>query len=181
MTWKGVGIVYVVLAVLAAVVLLFEGPEPSSAPSADPAPPAQSLLGIDAAAVAAVSFSRDGAVVRAARENQRWRAVEPRGAEVPSDLIEATVATLTTGQAAEVLANGPEDGLEAYGLDAPAATLEVTLADTPDRPISIAIGGRNPTRTAVYARRGDRQTIYLVGMNLRYFIDLIFDAAKGKG
>ncbi len=40
------------------------------------------------------------------------------------------------------------------------------------------IGGRNPTRTAVYARRSDQPAIFLVGMNLSYYIDLIFDAAK---
>jgi hypothetical protein len=29
----------------------------------------------------------------------------------------------------------------------------------------------------VYARRGDRPTVYLVGLNLRYYIDLVFEAA----
>jgi hypothetical protein len=45
-------------------------------------------------------------------------------------------------------------------------------------PISVQIGARNPTQTAVYARRGDEDAIFLVGMNLRYYIDLIFEAAR---
>lgn len=52
------------------------------------------------------------------------------------------------------------------------------LTGVADAPVTILIGARNPTRTAVYARRSDRNTIFLVGMNLSYYIDLIFDAAK---
>ncbi len=51
--------------------------------------------------------------------------IEPAGAEVAPDLIEATIATLTAGQAAEKLTAEPEHELQAYGLDVPSATVEV--------------------------------------------------------
>jgi len=114
--------------------------------------------------------------VRATRDADRWRAVEPAGAKIPSDLIAATVATLTAGQAAEELAPEPEHGLAAYGLDTPAASIEVALTGAP-APVTVDLGARNPTRTAVYARRSDEPTLFLIGMNVSYYIDLIFEAA----
>jgi hypothetical protein len=52
------------------------------------------------------------------------------------------------------------------------------IGDASAKPVTVEIGARNPTRTAVYARRSDQPSIFLVGMNLSYYIDLIFDAAK---
>jgi hypothetical protein len=178
MTWRRVGIVYATLAVLLAVIVVSERWPQADAPP-PPDAPVHSLLERDAAAVAAVTFSRAGHFVRAARTDGRWRAVEPAGKPISPDLIEATIATLTAGQAAEMLVAEPTSELAAYGLDAPSATVEVVLGDAPDRPITVMIGGRNPTRTAVYARRSDRPGIFLVGMNLSYYIDLIFAAATG--
>ena len=178
MTWRRVGVVYATLAVLVAVAVLSERRQATD----DRPPPGaavHSLLERDADAVAAVTFTRDGRLVRAAKADGRWRAVEPEGKQISPDLIEATIATLTAGQASQMLVSEPTTELAAYGLDAPSATVEVVLDDAPNRPITVVIGGRNPTRTAVYARRSDRPGIFLVGMNLSYYIDLIFDAATG--
>jgi hypothetical protein len=177
MSWRQVGLIYVVLALLAGYVVLFDAGTPATEVAA-PAPVGPSLLESDAASVTTVTFRKEGRVVRAAREAGRWRVVEPAGAEVTPDLIEATIATLTAGQAAEKLTVGPEHELQAYGLDVPSATVEVVTSNTSAPPVTVAIGGRNPTRTAVYARRSDQPAIFLVGMNLSYYIDLIFDAAK---
>jgi len=178
MSWSRVAVIYAVLAVLAGYLLVFERGDPEPA-NTGPETASSSLLGMDAAAVASVTFRKDGRVVRATREGQRWRAVEPPGATVSPDLLEATIATLTAGQASEKLASEPENALSAYGLDAPSAIVEINLAGTPERPVTVILGARNPTRTAVYARRTDQPSIFLVGMNVSYYIDLIFDAAKG--
>jgi hypothetical protein len=177
MSWRRVAVIYVVLALLAGYAIVFERTEPPRE-QVDPGSATSSLLGIDASSVASVTFRREGKVVRATREDQRWHAVEPPGAQVSSDLLEATIATLTAGQASERLSSEPENALAAYGLDAPSATLEVVTSDAPGRPITVLIGARNPTRTAVYARRSDQTSVFLVGMNLSYYIDLIFDAAQ---
>jgi hypothetical protein len=176
MSWRRVASIYVVLIALAAWVLVVERDAPPLEAPRTQAPVGPSLVDATADAVTAITLRRQGAVVRAAREQSRWRAVEPPGVRIPSDLIEATVATLTAGQAAERIADTAGPDLAAYGLDSPSATLE--LAMDPGRAVTVEVGAQNPTRTAVYARRGDSPAIFLVGMNLNYYIDLIFDAAK---
>jgi hypothetical protein len=178
MSWRKVAAIYIVLAVLAGAVLV-GGPADLPAPDV-PNPPSvgPSLLDAEAAAVSAVTFRRGSTVVRAAREDGRWRIVEHTGEPIPSDLIDATIATLTAGQSAERLTDGTERPLSEYGLDTPSATLEIVLPGAPVSGVTVLVGTRNPTRTAVYARRSDQPTVYLVGMNLSYYLDLIFDAAK---
>jgi hypothetical protein len=179
MSWRRIASIYALLAVLVAWVVAFERDAPApEAKAVDAGAPAQSLLGADASAVAAISFSRRGQVVRAERADDRWRAVAPKGANVSPDLIDATVATLTAGQPSELLAPHADGELVAYGLDAPVASVDVVLRGAP-QPITVLIGARNPTQTAVYARRTDQPAIFLVGLNLSYYIDLIFDAAAG--
>jgi hypothetical protein len=177
MSWRRVAVIYVVLAVLASYLIIFERTEGPSE-QVDPGSAASSLLGVDASSVTSVTFRKEGKIVRAIREDGRWRAVEPPGSQVSPDLFEATIATLTAGQASERLSREPENALAAYGLDAPSATLEVVTSDAPGRPITVLIGARNTTRTAVYARRSDQTSVFLVGMNLSYYIDLIFDAVQ---
>ena len=176
MSWRRVAVIYTVLAVLAVWVFALDDTAPVAEQPNQPPPPSASILNADPAAVTALTLRKDGKLVRASRTEDRWATAEPREATVPPDLYEAMVATLTAGQAAEELGPEQEPALAAYGLATPAATLEVALGGaTP--PITVYIGDQNPTRTAVYARRNDRPTIYLVGMNLRYYIDLVFEAA----
>ena len=40
----------------------------------------------------------------------------------------------------------------------------------------MTIGETNPTGTAVYARRGGNPVVVLIGRNVRYYEDLIFQA-----
>jgi hypothetical protein len=176
MSWRRVAVIYVVLAVLAVWVFALDGAAPVTEQPNEPPPPAASILDTDAATVTTLTVRKDGKVVRANRTNDRWATAEPAGATVPPDLYEAMVATLTAGQAAEQLGHEPDSAWASYGLATPAATLEVALRGAA-QPITVFIGDQNPTRTAVYARRNDRPTVYLVGMNLRYYIDLVFEAA----
>jgi len=169
--------IYLVLALLAGWVMIVERDAPPIQPVPEQAPVGASLLDAAADTVTTVTFRREGKLVRGSREDRRWRIIEPAGADVPSDLIEATIATLTTGQAAERLADASEHELAAYGLDAPSTTLELMMAPV-GHSVTVQVGARNPTRTAMYARRSDQPTIFLVGMNLGYYLDLIFEAAK---
>jgi hypothetical protein len=177
MSWRRVAVIYVVLAALAGYVFLLDRGAVSTAEAPVPETAGPSLLEADAAAVTTVTFHKAGRIVRATREDGRWHATEPAGAHVSPDLIAATIATLTAGQGAEKLAPEPEHDLAAYGLDTPSATVEVVIGPPSTPPVTVMLGARNPTSTAVYARRSDQGTIFLVGMNLSYYIDLIFDAA----
>lgn len=176
MSWRRVAVIYAVLAMLAGWIAILDRTPPPAATDA-PATPGPSLLDVDAAAVSGITLRRDAAVVRAVREQGQWRILEPAGAQIPPDLLEATIATLTKGQSSEALETGPQQDLAAYGLETPSASLEIAVAGG-STAVTVTVGGRNPTRTAVYARRSDRAAIYLVGMNLSYYIDLVFDAAK---
>jgi hypothetical protein len=179
MTWRRVAVVYGVLALLVGYLIAFDGTAPApSEPGNAPVLPAASLLDADATAVRSMTFRKEGRTVRATRVDGRWRAIEPTDAVVPPDLFEATLATLTAGQAAEKLSHQPDHSLADFGLEAPAATVEIVIGEADAAPISVSIGAHNPTQTAVYARRSDQDFIFLVGMNLRYYIDLIFEAAN---
>jgi len=180
MSWRAVGIVYAVLALLVVAVLLDQRP-PADAPIPDSAP-SRSLLGVDESAVHAVVFRRGDAQVRAERADGRWRTVEPVGAAVPPDLVDAAVATLTAGQVSEVVAgDGKAADLAVFGLVHPSSAIVLTtdVGGAP-RETTVLLGDRNPTRTALYARRAEDPRVYLVGLNVRYYEDLIF-AAAGKG
>jgi hypothetical protein len=176
MTWRRVGAIYAALAALAlAFVLLERAPERTPAPD-DPRRPERSLLGTEPERVRGLVLRRDGRTVEARRNGERWQVVAPPGAEVPPDLIAATVATLTAGQVAEVMNDGARADLTTFGLTAPTSEIEVTIdGDTPRR-VRVLLGARNPTRTAIYAKRDDAPAVYLVGLNVRYYEDLIFEA-----
>jgi hypothetical protein len=177
-SWRRVAAIYAVLTGLAAWVALSGRDAPAPDPAAGPPPAEQSLLGTDAAAVTALAVQRAGVRVRAVRDGARWRVVEPAGAEVSSDLVAALAATLTAGQASEMMAALEESDLEAFGLAAPSTAIVVTLAGARVR---VLLGGANPTGTALYAMRDDRPSVYLVGLNVRYYSDLILAAAAGAG
>ncbi len=176
MTWRRVGVIYLVLAVLAAWFVAVELRPARTDHTHDPGAPERSLLGVDAAAVVRLALRRDGTTITVARDDDRWRVVEPAAVAVPPDLIAALVATLTAGQVSEVMTREAGGDAAAFGLAAPAAAIDVTLRDVP-APIHVLLGGTNPTKTALYAERTDDRAIYLVGLNVRYYSDLIFDSA----
>jgi hypothetical protein len=182
MSWRAVAVIYAVLGLLLIVVLPL-GPAPTVEDAPPPeAAPERSLLGIESSAVQAVLFRRGDLRVRAVREDGRWRTVEPAGATVPSDLVDAAVATLTAGQVSPVVTEGrATDDLTVFGLAVPSSEIVLTkVADAGGGDIRVVLGERNPTKTAVYARRGDDPRVYLVGLNVRYYEDLIFEAAAPR-
>ncbi len=181
MSWRAVGVVYALFALLVAVVLLSDARKEEGGPPPDTAAE-RSLLGIEPSAVRAVVFRRGEARIRAERADDRWRTVEPVGAAVPSDLVAAAVATLTAGQVSEVVADAGTVDLGVFGLATPSSTIVLSIDDAGGgRDITVLFGERNPTRTAVYARRADDARVYLAGLNVRYYEDLIFAAAAGPG
>jgi hypothetical protein len=179
-TWRKVGAIYLVFAVLLAWMLVVERAEPPPAPAAeDPTAPERSVLGTRSDAVRRVTLRRGGQSVTADLEGDRWRITEPKGAPLPSDLIAATVATLTAGQVADVVGGEGAD-LAAFGLSAPSAEIELWIRDRPE-PLTVVLGDLSPTRTAQYAKVTDRPAVYLVGRNVSYYMDRVFDEAGKAG
>ena len=181
MTWRRVGTIYLVLAALVSYFALFERAPQLLDPAAAPPTAERSLLRAGAEDVMAVTFRRPGAEVRAVRAGGRWRVVEPAGAEIAPDLVAAAVATLTAGQVSEWMVEAAGRDLTTFGLATPASEIEVTMRGEPERTVRVLLGARNPTKTALYAKRDDAPAVYLVGLNVRYYEDLIFEAAARGG
>jgi hypothetical protein len=181
MSWRAVSVVYAILALLLALVLVVDRQPAVEAPPPDAAA-VRSLLGVEPSAVRAVVFRRGETQVRAERADGRWRTLGPAGAAVPPDLVDAAVATLTAGQVSEVVADGARPGdLASFGLANPSSSIVLTTDGAGSaHEVTVLLGDRNPTRTAVYARRAEDERVYLVGLNLRYYEDLIFTAAGGS-
>ena len=179
MTWRRVGAIYLVLASLGLYFALFERRSEPLRTATRPGTVERSLLGIDQDAVRAIVFRRAGLEVRAARDADRWRVVGPVQTSVQPDLIAAAVATLTAGQESEVVGEATGEDLDDFGLTRPVSEIEVTVSGETETPLRVLLGANNPTKTALYAKRADRPNVYLVGGNLRYYQDLIFEAAAG--
>ena len=56
--------------------------------------------------------------------------------------------------------------------------IEIEIAD--GRKIQVAVGARNPPRTAIYVSTSLSPRVMLAGLNIEYYGDLIFDAAFKK-
>ena len=134
-----------------------------------------SFLEVPENQVEAIDVRRGNTVVRCRRSGGRWQVVEPVGAAVSSDLVAALVDNLTQLPDVEVVQENATD-LAQFGLDAPASLLTVTLDH--DRTISVRVGNRNPSSTAVYAQRSDSPRVFLIGLNVRYYEDLMFEALQ---
>jgi hypothetical protein len=169
MSWRAVA-VYWALAIAAVAQLGFalRGREVAVEESTQPTAP---IVEAAAAAVDQIRVQR-GDDVRAFRiESGRWQAETP-GHEVSSDLIAALIDTLTTVPPVEILEEGAEKAAD-YGLAPPRTVLRMASHGEPLA--TVELGDRNPTRTAVYARRPELRRSYLLGLNAQYYLDLIFE------
>lgn len=170
MRWRQVIVLYVVLAALAAEYwTLQRRPRPVASDRA----PRQRFLTVVPGDVRELRLERGGRTVVSRREGDRWTVVEPADAPIPSDLIAAFTNALAAAEEIDVVGGGVPDP-QAYGLDEQAGRVELVVEG--GDPVVVTIGGTNPTGTAVYARGGRGRGIVLIGRNVRYYEDLIFQA-----
>jgi len=133
------------------------------------------FLQLDAARLDSVEVRRGDERLRCARTGDRWQIVEPAGRRAPSDLIAALIDNLTQLPDVEVVADGVGD-LAPFGL-APEVS-ELTLTETDRPPFRVRLGNPNPAGTAVYAQREGDARVFLIGLNVRYYEDLLWMAAR---
>lgn len=174
MTWRSV-VVYWTLAAAVAAQLAFTVRE--RAASEEPAKPvAVPIVQATPASVDSIRTETRAGVLQMRKEAGRWQVESPPGVTVSSDLVGAFIDTLTTVPPVEILPEAP-DKLTAYGLEPPLAT--VRLAAGAKALAVVELGQRNPTRTAVYARRPDDDHVYLLGLNAQYYLELLYEQAAG--
>ncbi len=105
-------------------------------------------------------------------EDRRWSVTRPPGIKISSDLVVALLDTLTTIPAIEVL---PAENGDLAGFGLSPAEISVAISGAGKLIAELGIGKRNPTRTAVYAVRRGAAGVYLLGLNARYYLELILD------
>ncbi len=120
-----------------------------------------------------MELRRGAKAIRCHRVEGRWQVVEPPGGAVPSDLVTALVANLTQLPEVEVVDEGGGDVAQ-FGLEPPVSQITLNVSG---KPVSLRLGSRNPSGTAVYAQRDDSKRVFLIGLNVRYYEDLVFAAA----
>ena len=172
MRWRGVVVAWLVCLALAAEYAAFERGSRERAVPAEAVRPR--FLPIGAAEVREVRLSRDGRTIVSQRQGTGpWAVVEPRAVSIPPDLIGAFATALAESEEiARVGAAGADP--KTFGLDAGATRVEVRPES--GEPVVVTIGDTNPTGTAVYAQRQGVPDVVLIGRDVRYYEDLIFQA-----
>lgn len=174
MRWRQVVLLWTVFAALLAwwFAAGTGAPPPEPAPAAAPER-AKFLDGIAAADVAGVRLTRGTRRVAARRDGAYWRVTEPAQADVPSDLVSAFMQALL-GSREITRAASTTAGLDGFGLGDGATTVVLEITARPA--LTIELGGLNPARTAVYARRADGTGVALIGRDVSDYADLLFGA-----
>jgi hypothetical protein len=160
MSWTR-ALAYVALAGLLATALWVTTPPPLPPP-----PPPDARTATEIVGVAVTAGARR---VEARRVDGRWQVATPHAGAVTSDLIDALLAAILEAPAEPVAADAEERA--AFGLEQPYARVELTRRE--GRPVTLLVGGTNPADTGVYGQLEGNPQIVLMGLNVRYYIDLM--------
>jgi len=145
----------IVLAV-GAYIVLFERHRPSSE---DVRRDADAVLpGLERERVTGLRIERDGAVLRLAKEGEAWRLVEPIAYPADEATVSSALGSLSNLKAERRL---EAEGLEpaAYGLEPPAATINLSLDDGTE--LTLAVGDELPLGSTRALRRAGSDEIVI--------------------
>lgn len=120
-----------------------------------------------------VEIETSGRYAQIKRSGTRWEVVQPTGREVSSDLVSALLIAVLEIPEVEVVGATDDRGAK-FGLESPAAELRLRHSDGPS--LTIRLGALNPARTAVYASGSGTRDVVLLGLNVRYYLDLVVEA-----
>lgn len=173
MTWRSTAVYWALFVLLCAFYATVEQ---------RPEPPSEAKLArkkvVDAYAeeVTAMVMRGQGKEIRCERKDKRWVMVKPEGAKAAPDLIAALVENLTEKQEAEEMEATPKpEELQAYGLNDAATEIDLEIGG---KTVVIKLGARNPPQTAIYAQSSLTPRVLLVGLNVQYYTDLLYEAAS---
>lgn len=170
MSWRQVTILYAVLAALALQywrIVRMPAPDPD-------APRRERFVPYGADVMRELLLVHGGQRLVARREGAVWRVVDPSDAPIQPDLVAAFTVALASADEIQRVGDASRR-LEEFGLDDRAVRVEVQAGG--DGPLTLLLGDANPTGTGVYARRGDAGDVVLIGRQVRYYADLLLQAA----
>lgn len=125
--------------------------------------------------IAAVEARRGDDVVRWTPAGAGWRIEAPPGAAIPAGVLDALVEQLVDGAVNERLDDARLSEQE-LGLARPSFTLRVEQVD--GEAVTLVIGERTPTATALYGRVEETGTVFVAGLSLLTYADLLFAALR---
>jgi hypothetical protein len=169
MTWRHVFVYWLLASIVGAIV--YVGMERDAA-TPPPAPEIAPLVAMPLSSIDDVTVRRGPATIAFARESDRWVLQSPPGFQVTSDLVAALLDTLVSIPPIERLSTDGR-GSGPFGLSPPEA--EIVLGGRDVEAVTVDIGSRNPTGTAVYAAVAGDDAVYLLGLNAQYYLELVFD------
>ena len=119
-----------------------------------------------------VRMEVESLAVQFERRDGRWVVTEPEGIAPPGDVIDAVLDAFTSLPPIDIVSEGA-DHQGQFGLAPPRARIRIeqegALVST------IVLGELNPTRTSVYAKKSGSDEVALIGLNAKYYIDLVFE------
>lgn len=136
------------------------------------------LLKIDAVQAVTLTRGNESLKFEKTADGKLFKVVAPPNGFAPQDLMNALVALFVDAKDVEIVSDTSDD-LAQFGLDHPKAEV---LIETPGGapPIRLIFGSDNPTHTAVYAKIESSPKVFLLGRNLEYYQDLMFQWVEGK-
>lgn len=164
MAWPR-ALAYVLVAVVLGAWFFATAPAPAPSPAYAPPPPREAPT----PAINVFELEASGRIVRAKRVAEQWQIVEPAGAAVPGDLISALISAVLETPAEPVASNA--EHLADFGLDKPWARL--SFGRPTGAPVTLVLGNANPSQTGLYGRLEGNPQILLLGLNVRYYVDLV--------
>ena len=180
MKWRRIAMYYGLAVVLGGYYFLFEDRQTEQAITVvqEPTVPKRQFLPMKRADIQEMQLSRAQGTLRFKHNGQVWEVVEPAGAAVTSAVVASFLEDLTPEKEIRIIDANPDD-LGVYGLDKPSATIIVKGADGAQE-TTVLVGSLNPASSAYYARRADTPEVVLLGYNIGYYGDLMFQSARPK-
>lgn len=106
------------------------------------------------------------------RRDGKWLTTEPEGLAPPGEVIDALIESLTSLPAIEIVSDGVEhDGQ--FGFVPP--SVRIRIEQEGELVSTVVLGELSPTRTAVYAKKSGSEQVALIGLNAKYYVDLVFE------
>jgi hypothetical protein len=175
MTWTRALLYLAIWGVLSAYYVAFERSpqEPSTPP--EPSAQATRFIPFRGEAVNRLSLDVHGTRLRCELRDGQWNVVEPVDSRIPADLIAAIVATLTELPPVDAVPLTAGARPADFGLEEESVRLTLGTGTEEAR---LQLGARNPSQTAIYARRDGAEEIVLIGLNVQYYVDLLIEASR---
>lgn len=175
MTWRRIALYYTLSIILGGYYFLFEWRPGGEKPISNARPVQQSrFLPIAQNDIHELTLRNSNAGIRFRRNGDTWNVVEPANANVTSALVTSLVENLTVEKEVQIVEQSASD-FASYGLAQPFVTLTIK-GPTDNLLATVSIGDRNPTQSAVYARKADSKQVVLLGYSVRYYAELILEA-----